>query len=61
MKRRTTGVQTPAKPTEIDAAFLRQLLQLCHPDRHNSSPLSVKVFQRLNDISQELDKPQAGL
>jgi hypothetical protein len=56
MKRRTMGAPAPAKPTEIDAEFLRQLKQLCHPDRHDSSPLAVKVFQRLNDISKELDK-----
>jgi hypothetical protein len=56
MRRRSAGAPAPAKPTEIDEPFLRQLLQLCHPDRHASSPLSVKVFQRLQDVGKELDK-----
>jgi hypothetical protein len=56
MRRRTVGAPAPAKPTEIDRQFLRQLLQLCHPDRHDSSHLSVMVFQRLQDVGKELDK-----
>lgn len=50
------GAPTPAKFNEIDREFLRELRQLCHPDRHNSSPLSLKVSQRLNEIGKELDK-----
>lgn len=34
----------------IDKAFLRQLTQLCHPDRHSQSSLSVEVTQRLNAL-----------
>lgn len=34
----------------IDKAFLRQLTQLCHPDKHDQSPLSVGVTQRLNKL-----------
>ena len=56
MKRRTIGMPTPAKLNEIDPEFLRELRQLCHPDRHNSSPLSLKVSQRLNEIGKELDR-----
>lgn len=56
MKRRTFGALAPANPNEIDREFLRELRQLCHPDRHNSSPLSLKVSQRLNEIGKELDK-----
>jgi hypothetical protein len=58
MKSRVAGPASPAKPNEIDREFLRELRQLCHPDRHNSSPLSLKVSQRLNVISKELDKPE---
>ena len=28
-------------------ADIRELLQLCHPDKHNNSPLSQRVTQRL--------------
>jgi hypothetical protein len=51
------GGLAPAKPNEIDRGFLRELRQLCHPDRHNSSPLALKVSQRLNEIGKGLDKP----
>jgi hypothetical protein len=50
------GAPAARKPTEIDLPLLRQLFQLCHPDRHNGSPLSLKVFQRLQEIGKELDK-----
>jgi hypothetical protein len=57
VKRRIIGAPAAAKSNEIDRGFLRELRQLCHPDRHNSSPLSLKVSQRLNEIGKELDKP----
>ena len=34
----------------IDKSFLRQLTQLCHPDKHGQSPLSVDVTKRLNAL-----------
>jgi hypothetical protein len=34
----------------IDKSFLRQLTQLCHPDKHGQSSLSVEVTKRLNAL-----------
>lgn len=42
--------------TKITPTRLRRLLQLCHPDRHDNSPLSNEMFHWLMDVSQELDK-----
>jgi hypothetical protein len=56
VRHRVMGAPAARKPTEIDLPLLRQLFQLCHPDRHNGSPLSLKVFQRLQEIGKELDK-----
>ena len=58
MKRRIIGTPAAAKSNEIDWEFLCELRQLCHPDRHNSSPLSLRVSQRLNEIGKELDRPK---
>ena len=33
---------------------LRGLLQLCHPDKHGGSALSVKTFQWLMKVKQDL-------
>lgn len=32
-----------ATPAPLDRARIRQLLQLCHPDRHDQSPLAGEV------------------
>lgn len=40
----------------IDKARMRQLLQLCHPDKHNGSATSTAVFQWLMSLRKELDK-----
>ena len=57
MKRSTTtwGIASlVAKPNtrtvELPDARLRQLLSLCHPDRHAGSALSTEVFQWLQEI-----------
>jgi len=33
----------------LDTTRLRELLQLAHPDKHNGSPLAVRVTQWLNE------------
>ncbi len=40
---------TESKPS-IDKTRLRELLQLCHPDKHAGSALAAKVTQWLNEI-----------
>jgi hypothetical protein len=55
MKRGTTtwGTPAPAKPSShtlvITPERMRQLLSLCHPDRHNGSAMSTEVFQWLQE------------
>lgn len=39
---------------DFDKTMVRKLLQLCHPDKHDQSELSVKVTQWLNDRMKEL-------
>lgn len=34
----------------LDPKLARKLLQLCHPDKHNNSPLSVEVTQLLSTM-----------
>lgn len=36
--------------TAIDKTRLRQLIQLCHPDKHGGSPLASEVTQWLNKL-----------
>src|SRR5262245_27543156 len=36
----------------LDRQRVRQLLQLCHPDRHGGSPLSTEVSKWLNRLAQ---------
>ena len=38
------------EPTALDKARVRQLLQLCHPDKHGGSDLAQRVTQWLNEI-----------
>lgn len=38
----------------FDKAFVRRLLQLCHPDKHDGSKLAVEVTQWLNDRMKEM-------
>lgn len=42
--------------TKLDETKVRELLQLCHPDRHSNSPLSTRIFDWLMKVRQELDK-----
>lgn len=37
-------------PPPFDKTRLRELLQLCHPDKHAGSALAAKVTQWLNEI-----------
>lgn len=39
---------------EITPERLKQLSQLCHPDRHDNSALSTAVFQWLREIGKPL-------
>jgi hypothetical protein len=48
------GIRTLERRTEImreeytlDSANLRRLIQLCHPDRHSGSKLSIEMTQML--------------
>jgi hypothetical protein len=57
--KRTSAWGTPVAVvdvTKITPERLRQLTQLCHPDRHNNSPLSNAVFAWLQEVRKELDK-----
>lgn len=54
VRRQVWGV-APTNPLLLTAERVRELRQLCHPDRHNGSPLSVKVTNWLNGVSKELD------
>lgn len=38
----------------LDKAHLRELLQLCHPDKHNGSDLAVRVTAWLLDLKREV-------
>ena len=42
----------PQKEKKLDFSKeqLRKLIQLCHPDKHNGSALSVEVTQFLNSL-----------
>ena len=50
------------KAAEDPSAFtirrIRQLMQLCHPDKHNGSPLSSEVFMWLQECKMRLDLKQ---
>jgi len=39
-----------------DLAFVRKLIQLCHPDKHNGSNASTNVTQELLRIKQQLER-----
>lgn len=45
---RTVQVRGSADPRILTVAQLKQLKQLCHPDKHNNSPLSQKVWEFLS-------------
>lgn len=38
----------------LDRAKLRELTQLCHPDKHDGSPLAERVTAWLNDLKRGL-------
>ena len=45
------------RTVELDDTRLRQLIQLCHPDKHNGSAMATEVFQWLQEIKRKaLDK-----
>jgi hypothetical protein len=52
------GLVTAAiRRIDVDEARLRQLIQLCHPDKHNGSATATEVFQWLQEIKRKaLDK-----
>ena len=45
----------PAAPSPFDLARLRQLLQLCHPDRHGGSDLAHRTTSWLLDLRRTLE------
>lgn len=44
-----------ADPLRLTKDRVRELRQLCHPDKHSGSPLSQKVTLWLNDVGKVLD------
>ncbi|MEO6269838.1 MAG: hypothetical protein ABIP08_06005 [Lautropia sp.] len=48
-----TAALQEAAPGRLDAALIRQLLQLTHPDKHGGSKLATKVTARLLDLRKE--------
>lgn len=54
--KKTVWGQAPVDPLLLTKERIRQLRQLCHPDRHGGSDLSRSVTNWLNDCSKELDK-----
>ena len=46
----SAAARNTPKPEPLDKARVRQLLQLCHPDRHGGSDLAQRVTQWLNDV-----------
>lgn len=69
MKRGTTTWGKPTAPAathyvvELSDARLKQLLHLCHPDRHSGSAMSTDVFQWLQEIKKRkgVDTGKPGL
>ena len=54
-KRMETESAAPSPPTEqitltLSATRLRQLSQLCHPDKHNNSKMATEVTAWLNEL-----------
>lgn len=45
---------TEPAPSILDAAHIRKLLQLCHPDRHGGSELAVKATQWLLECRRDV-------
>lgn len=48
--RATSKHSSQESTASIDAARLRQLMQLCHPDKHGGSELANKVTQWLAEM-----------
>jgi len=46
-KKKTTAFAAKPDPRILTERQIRQLLQLCHPDRHDGSALSQQVFDWL--------------
>ena len=53
---RRTSATPPASTTAVpvDATRVRQLIQLCHPDKHNQSDLAVQVTQWLLQLKAQV-------
>lgn len=43
----TKRMEIMREESTLDSTNLRRLIQLCHPDRHNSSKLSIEMTQLL--------------
>lgn len=43
-------------PLLLTKERIRELRQLCHPDRHGGSPLSIRMTQWLTECSKALDQ-----
>jgi len=54
IKKQTWG-SSSIDPVKIERELLLRLRQLCHPDKHGGSPLSIKVWHRLEEVRKALD------
>jgi hypothetical protein len=57
MRRQKTAVWGAAAtdPLKLTKERVRELRQLCHPDKHSGSPLSQRMTLWLNEVSKVLD------
>lgn len=46
--------QMKTRGPSLDAPRIRQLVQLCHPDKHNGSKTAMKITQWLLDVRREV-------
>lgn len=56
--KRPQAPKTTISKSTIPGDMLRRLLQLCHPDKHSNSKLSVETTQWLLQRKQEQEKRQ---
>lgn len=56
MSQRVVWGAPVTNPLLLTKERVRELRQLCHPDRHDNSKLSVRVMVWLDQASKELDK-----
>lgn len=53
---KATLVTATIHRVDVDEARLRQLIRLCHPDKHNESAMATEVSQWLQEIKKGTNK-----